>query len=152
MYYQYGLGSTLAQVLQSNISYEYVLLFFTIIIIDLLCTKIVLNMVFTWFSHGFEHGLEDSFEHGFEHGDEHGFAHGFEHGFEHGFWTLFWTSFWTWFWTRVQVGIDFVFRLNKTLASVSILPVFSRLVLDFILMSSFIHVNVSNSHKISEYC
>ena len=51
----------------------------------------------------------------------------------------------------VQVRIVVVFRLNKTLASVCILPVFSRLVLDFILRSSFIRVNVSNFNKISEY-
>ena len=44
-----------------------------------------------------------------------------------------------------------VFRLDKTLASVSILPVFSRLVLDFIPRSSFIRVKVSNSNNISEY-
>ena len=49
------------------------------------------------------------------------------------------------------VGVVDVFRLNKTLASVSILPISSRLVLDFILRSSFIRVNVSNSNKISEY-
>ena len=41
--------------------------------------------------------------------------------------------------------------INTTLASVSILPVFSRLVLDFILRSSFIRANVSNSNKINEY-
>ena len=67
------------------------------------------------------------------------------------FWTWFWIRFWTWFWTWVQVGIVVIFRLKKSLASVSILPVFSRLVLDFILRSSFIRVTVSNSKKISEY-
>ena len=41
--------------------------------------------------------------------------------------------------------------INKTQASVSILPVFTRLVLYFILRSSFICVNVSNSNKIREY-
>ena len=40
---------------------------------------------------------------------------------------------------------------NRTLASVSILPVFSRFVLDFILRSFFIRVNVSNYNKLSEY-
>ena len=55
------------------------------------------------------------------------------------------------FWTWVQVEVVVVFRLNKTLALVSILLVFSRLVLHFILRSSFIRVNVSNSNKISEY-
>ena len=67
------------------------------------------------------------------------------------FWTWFWTRFWTWFWTWVQVGIVAVFRRSNSLASVSILPVFSRLILDFFLRSSFIRVNVSNSNKISEY-
>ena len=80
----------------------------------------------------FEHGFERVFEIGFEHGFDHGFQHGFGHGV------------WTWFWTWVQVGVVDVFRLNKT-------PVFSRLVLDFILRSSFIRVNVSHSNKISEY-
>ena len=40
---------------------------------------------------------------------------------------------------------------KQSLASVSILPVFSRLILDFSLMSSFFRVNVSSSNKISEY-
>ena len=67
------------------------------------------------------------------------------------FWTWFWTRFWTWFWTWTQAGIVVIFRLNKTLASVSILPVFSRLVLDFILRTSLIRLKVSNSNKICEY-
>ena len=44
-----------------------------------------------------------------------------------------------------------LFRRSSSLASVSILPVFSRLILDFTLRSSFIRVNVSNLNKISEY-
>ena len=60
-------------------------------------------------------------------------------------------TFWTWFWSWDQVEEVVEFRLNNTLASVSILPVFSRLASDFILRSYFIRVNVSNSSKISEY-
>ena len=60
----------------------------------------------------FEHDFERVFEHGFEHGFDHGFQHGFEH------------DFWTWFGTCAQVGVVEVFRINKTLASVSILSAF----------------------------
>ena len=67
----------------------------------------------------------------FEHGFEHGFKYGFEHGFEH--------------------GIEHSFQHELISYSFYITSFFSRLVLDSILRSSFICVNVSNSNKISEY-
>ena len=67
------------------------------------------------------------------------------------FWTWFWAWFWTWFWTSTQVVTPILFRRSSSSASVSIFPVFSRLILDFSQRSSFIRVNISNSNEISEY-
>ena len=63
-------------------------------------------------------------------------------------WTLFWTWFWTWFWTRTQVGTPILFPRRNSLASVSILPVLSRLILDFSLRSSFVRVTFQTSIKL----
>ena len=64
------------------------------------------------------------------------------------FGSWFWTWVWTWFWARTQVGTPILFHRSNSLASVSILPVFSRLVLDFILRSSIIRMNVWYSNKL----
>ena len=68
------------------------------------------------------------------------------------FWSQFLTWFWTRFWTRFlnMFEVAAVVRLNKTPASVSILPDFATLFLDFIIKSSFFRVNFSNFNKISE--
>ena len=74
------------------------------------------------------------FEQGFEYSFEHGFEHDFEHDFEH------------------ELKSDTNLFSTKQFMSFSFcITSFSRLVLDFILSSSFIRVNVSNSNKISEY-
>ena len=83
------------------------------------------------FEHGFEHGFENGFEHSFEHSFEHGFEHAFEHELK--------SEHQSYFHEEIQ-ELQFLYYLF-----------FSKLVLDFILRSSFIRVNVSNSNKISKY-
>ena len=94
--------------------------------------------IFHFFYHGFKHDCE----HGFEDGLEHSLEHCFEHGFEHDLNMALNTN---------SSQITILFQRSNAFASVSILPDFSRLILDFSLRSSFIRVNVSNSNKISEY-
>ena len=70
-------------------------------------TCFFINYIFLFFDHGFKHGFEHDFKHDFEHDFKHVFEHDFKHDFKH----------------ELVREVD-EFRLNKTLASVSILPVF----------------------------